>query len=208
MERQGRRVRVRTLKAAGALMGASLVALVAGCSGRGPAALPTISSLPEEESQAVGSATYRFGDDGQIEIYHQGYGVRSVQGVPVGTMRIQVSVKNQGPAPLKLNAGETHLVDNRGDTLVLGALQRDGQPTTSVVEVDPGSHAQVDLFFDLPESYAMEKVDNFRIYWGYQLASARVATETLFLRKDPGNMYWVDGRGKKRRYRYFMAVKA
>lgn len=155
----------------------------------------------------MGSALYQVGQGGKIEIYHQGYGVRNVQGVPVGTLRIQVSVRNDGTVPLQLRTGETHLVDSRGDTLPLGAVRREGQPSTSVLEVGPGTHSQVDLFFDLPGGYPLEKVENFRIYWGYQMGDERVATETLFLRKDPSNMFWVDGRGKKRPYRYFMAVK-
>jgi hypothetical protein len=169
--------------------------------------MPTLSSLPSQEGQSAGGVSYSLSGGGKIEIYHQGYGVRNVQGIPVGTLRIQVSVRHDGAQPLVLQAGETHLVDNRGDTLPLGSIHRDGQPTTSVLEVQPGSHAQIDLFFDLPAGYAMSKVDNFRIYWGYDLEGKRVATETLFLRKDPENMYWLDGRGKKRPYRYFMAVK-
>jgi hypothetical protein len=181
--------------------------MMTGCSSRGPQALPTISSLPQQDSQAVGSARYATPGEGQIEIYHQGYGARSVGGVAVPTLRIQVSVRNSGAAPMVFAGGASHLVDNRGDTLHLGAMKRDGQPTTTKVEVEAGQHAQIDLFYDLPANYAMEKVENFRIYWGYQDSSDSVSTETLFVRKDPENMYWVDRRGKKRGYRYFMAVK-
>jgi hypothetical protein len=223
---------VNRTKLVGALAASTCLLVWFGCSGRQNRPIPTIGSLPQEEVQSVGSARYDVAQGGQIEIYHQGYGVRNVQGVPVGTMRIQISVRNDGASPIRnvqgvpvgtmriqisvrndgaspiqLDASQTHLVDSRGDTLNLGALRRDSQPTPSLVEVESGSHAQVDLFFDLPKGYSFEKVDNFRVYWGHLTGGVRTATETLFVRKDPGNMYWVDGRGKKRPYRYFMAVK-
>lgn len=194
-------------KLVGALAASTFLLTWFGCSGRRDRPVPTIGSLPQQDSQAVGSARYEVAAGGHMEIYHQGYGVRSVQGVPVGTMRIQVSVRNDGAEAIQFDASLTHLVDSRGDTLSLGALRRDGQPTPSLVEVEPGSHAQVDLFFDLPLGYSLAKVENFRVYWGHRASGVRTATETLFVRKDPNNMFWVDGRGKKRPLRYFMAVK-
>ncbi len=182
--------------------------MAVGCSSRGPSSPPSVTALPQQDAQSAGSAKYEVEGGGSIEIYHQGYGVRKAQGVPLGTLRIQLSVRSEGEQSIRLNAGEVHLVDNRGDSLPLGAMKRDGQPTPSVVEVDGGSHAQLDLFFDLPKNYPMDRIQNFRIYWGYQGAGNKVSTETMFVRKDPENMYWIDGRGKKRRYRYFMAVKS
>ena len=194
-------------KLIGAMAASTFLLTWFGCSGRQDRPVPAVASLPQQDAQAVGSARYQVAEGGQIEIYHQGYGVRSVQGVPVGTMRIQISARNDGDAPIRFDAGHTHLVDSQGDTLNLGALRRDGQPSPSLVEVEPGSHAQVDLFFDLPRGYSLSKVENFRVYWGHQADGVRTATETLFVRKDPDNMFWTDGRGKKRPYRYFMAVK-
>lgn len=183
------------------------VAILSGCAAH-QGSMPMLSSLPQQDRQAVGSAVYPLEDGGKVEIYHQGYGVRSVQGVAVPTLRIQVSVENQGGAPLTFRAADTKLVDNRGDTLAFSDLRLDGQPTSSQVEIPAGGHAQLDLFYDLPASYAMDRVDNFRVFWSYARGEASVSEETMFVKADPKGMFFEDGRGKKKGFRYFMAVKA
>lgn len=186
-----------------AMTGATLV----GCSGH-KVSVPAVSALPQQDRQAVGSAHYDLEPGGGVEIYHQGYGVRNVQGVPIPTLRIQVSVENDGSTPMVVKAGDTKLIDSLGDTLSFSAALRDGQPTNSLPEVAPGEHAQFDLFYDLPAGYDMARVESFRCYWGWQRGAEATNEETLFVRKDPENMFWRDERGRRQPYRYFMAVKA
>ncbi len=178
-----------------------------GCSGR-KTPVQVISAVPQQDRQAVGSAVYPIGAGGKAEIYHQGYGVRKVHGVGVPCLRIQLSAENDGPDKVSILAGEAKLVDNRGDTLLLGAVERDGEPTPSVVDLEAGSHGQLDLFFDLPQGYDMNRVENFRIYWGCKVGGQASMHDTLFVRKDPQNMYWIDERGRRVAYRYYMAVKS
>lgn len=187
------------------VLAASLV--LAGCGARGPRALPTVTSLPQQDAQSPGSAKYAIAPGGHVEVYHQGYGVRKAQGLAIPSMRIQVSVDNKGDKTMIFKGGESHLVDNRGDTLVLAAIQVNGQPSSSQVEIEPGSHRQIDLLYDLPPSYPLEKVDTFRTYWSYDLGGVKGTEGTMFVRKDPSNMFFEDARGKKHAYRYFMAVK-
>ena len=109
---------------------------------------PSISSLPVQDGQSLGSAKYQIPKDlgdGRFEVYYQGYGVRRVSDSwPQPSLRIQISCDNTSSEPLLFDTAQSHLVDNRGDVLRCSAAKRDGVPAESFEEVRPHSHAQFD----------------------------------------------------------------
>lgn len=191
-----------------AVLGAALV----GCGGgaRTPYVKPSVYSLPVQDGQKIGSAKYPFPaavGAGRMEVYYQGYGVRKVAGYPQPSLRIQVSCENDSDAPVAFDTAQSHIVDNRGDVLRCGGANRDGAPAESFEEVRPHTHAQFDLFFDLPATYPMEKLESFRAYWRYKAGERVVAENTNFIRQDVKNILYRDRDGTLRPHDYFLAVR-
>ncbi len=189
------------------------VAVLSGCSGgtRKTYVKPSISSLPVQDGQALGSAKYSFPANmgaGRFEVYYQGYGVRKVSNSwPQPSLRIQVSCENDSDNVVIVDTTESHIIDNRGDVLRCSGAKRDGAPADSFEEVRPHSHAQFDLFYDLRKNYALSKVENFKVYWRYKGGQQSVANSTMFVRQRVADMLYRDRAGKTRQHDYFMAVQ-
>jgi len=181
-----------------------------GCGGgRQTYVKPSVYALPVQDGQAMGSAKYPFPHGmgpGRMEVYFQGMGVRKVSGYPQPSLRIQVSCDNQSEKPLIFDTTESHLVDNRGDVLRCSGAWRDGAAADSFEQVQPASHAQFDLFFDLRQGYPLEKVDSFKVYWRYKSGERSVCETTMFLKQPTKNMFYEDADGKRKNYNYFMAI--
>ncbi len=188
--------------------------LWSGCGGarRPHDAAPTLHSIPVQGRQKALSAVYPLAEDvrpeqGHVEIYFQGLGRRRVGRAWVTTMRLQVSVFNDTDRPLSFDTLESHVVDNRGWILHCSRAMRDGRPAETFETVLPHSHAQFDLFFDLPADYPLEHVENFRVYWRWKLGDEKCARSTLFVRQPLKEVGYRGRDGRFHPYVYFMAVK-
>jgi len=187
--------------------------VVVGCGGGGrqPYVKPSISALPVQDGQALGSAKYPFPSTigrGRVEVYYQGYGVRKVSNSwPQPSIRIQFSVENDSDQVVCFDTAQSHLVDNRGDVLRCGGANRDGAPAESFEEVRPHSHAQIDLFYDLKQNFPLEKLENFKVYWRLKGGEGMSSQSTMFVKQAARKMQYRDESGRLREMDYFMAIQ-
>jgi hypothetical protein len=172
---------------------------------------PSISSLPVQDGQALGSAKYPLAasiGEGRFEVYYQGYGVRKVSDSwPQPSIRIQISCENSSDETLLFDTSSSHIVDNRGDVLRCSGAKMDGALAESFAEVRPHSHSQFDLFYDLKQGYPLEKLESFKVYWRYKGGEQSVANHTMFVRYPAKKMLYRDENGKSQSFDYFMAIQ-
>ena len=187
--------------------------LMAGCGARRQETYvkPSISSLPVQDGQALGSAKYPFPasiGQGRFEVYYQGYGVRKVSNSwPQPSIRIQISCDNSSDKILQFDTSSTHIVDNRGDVLRCSGAKMDGAPADSFAEIRPHSHAQFDLFYDLKQGYPLEKLESFKVYWRYKGGEQAAGHSTMFIRYPAKKMLYRDENGRTKSFDYFMAIQ-
>ena len=189
------------------------VAIMSGCGARrnDDYVKPSISSLPVQDGQALGSAKYPVPESagsGRFEVYYQGYGVRKVSNSwPQPSIRIQISCENSSDHSLLFDTSSSHIVDNRGDVLRCSGSNRDGAPAESFEEILPHSHGQFDLFYDLKQGYPLEKLESFKVYWRYKGNEQAVANNTMFVRYPAKKVLYRDENGKTKSFDYFMAIQ-